>query len=278
VAYEQIIYRPGTVARIILNRPQYRNAQSRVLLEEVDAAFTEAENDPAVRVIVLSGERSSFSAGHDLGTPEELAEREKRGFDATDRLQRYDRSKRLFLDLTTHWRNIPKPTIAMVHGYCIFGGWMVASSMDLLFAADDALFLPSHFQWFSVPWDLGARKAKEILYESRFVTAKEAHELGFLNRIYPPADLERETLAYAERVAENDPHNLRMIKFSVNDMLDRQGFIGSIQTAHHTFHVNAGTEGRPDQRKVEGQRQFVGVARALERLKEQQAKEQAGGT
>jgi enoyl-CoA hydratase len=276
VAYEQIIYRPGTVARIILNRPQYRNAQSRVLLEEVDAAFTEAENDPAVRVIILSGEGSSFSAGHDLGTPEELAEREERGFDATDRLQRYDRSKRLFLDLTTHWRNIPKPTIAMVHGYCIFGGWMVASSMDLLFAADDALFLPSHFQWFSVPWDLGARKAKEILYESRFVTAKEALDLGFLNRIYPPADLERETLAYAERVAENDPHNLRMIKFSVNDMLDRQGFIGSIQTAHHTFHVNAGTEGRPDQRKVEGQRQFVGVARALERLKEQQAKEQAG--
>ncbi|MGE0057441.1 MAG: enoyl-CoA hydratase-related protein [Dehalococcoidia bacterium] len=274
MAYEQIIYEPGAVARIILNRPNYRNAQSAVLLEEVDAAFTEAENDPSVRVIVLSGNGTSFSAGHDLGTPEELAHREATGYDATDRLQRYEHSRHLFLDLTTHWRNIPKPTIAMVQGYCIFGGWMVASAMDIIFAADDALFLPSHFQWFSVPWDLGARKAKEILYESRFVPAREALDLGFVNRVYPAADLERETLAYAERVAENDLHNLRMIKFSVNDALDRQGFSGSINTAHHTFHVNAGAEGRPDQRKVEGQRQFVGVQRALERLREQQAQQQ----
>ncbi len=264
MAYEHIIYEPGTVARIILNRPRYRNAQSWKLLEEMDAAFGEAEVDPDVKVIILSGNGPSFSAGHDLGTPDELADRERRGYDVNNPLDVYARQKQVYIDAQFHWRNLPKPTIAMVHGYCIFGGWMIASAMDVIFAADDALFLPSHFQYFSVPYDLGARKTKELLFENRVIKAQEAHELGFVNRLYPPADLERETLAYASRVAEADPEYLRLVKFSVHDVLDRQGYSGSINTAFHSQLLPAN---QPDRSLSEGKRQFSRVGGALERFK-----------
>ena len=185
MTYHEVIYEPGPVARVTMNRPEYRNAQSRLLLEEIDAAFQEAVDDPAVLVIVLSGNGPDFSAGHDLGSPPELADREIRGWDE-DFVGVYDRQRDTRITNTLRWRNIPKPTIAMVHGKCIFGGWMVAASMDLIFASDDALFLPSHTQYFSAPWDVGVRKAKEILFQNRFIPAREAMELGFVNQVFPP--------------------------------------------------------------------------------------------
>jgi enoyl-CoA hydratase len=90
-----------------------------------------------------------------------------------------------------------------VQGYCIFAGWAIASACDIIFAADDAMFLPANFQYFSVPWDLGSRKAKEVLFESRFLSAQEVLDLGFVNRVLPRANLDAEVMAYAARVAEN---------------------------------------------------------------------------
>ncbi|MEJ2131202.1 MAG: enoyl-CoA hydratase-related protein [Gammaproteobacteria bacterium] len=174
--YENIIYEASDhVARITLNRPQYRNAQSRRLLEELDDAFANAAGDGDVRVICLFGEGDHFSAGHDLGTAEELADREERPLQAGIR-GRFAHSREQFVDKTLRWRNVPKPTIAAVQGYCIFGGWIIASAMDILFAADDAMFLGANFQYFSIPWDLPPRQAKEILYQSRFIDAAEAAE------------------------------------------------------------------------------------------------------
>jgi len=167
MTYEQIIYQPGVIARVILNRPQYHNAQSRVLLEEMDDAFKRAAADDEVRVIILSGNGQHFSSGHDLGTPEQRSDPLYLGTRRTERAPFYNWMKEHYLDKCLRWRNLPKPTIAMVQGYCIFGGWMIASSMDLIFAAANAKFLCSHFQYFSVPWDLGPRKAKEVLLERR---------------------------------------------------------------------------------------------------------------
>lgn len=274
MSYEQIIYEPGPVARIILNRPEYRNAQSRTLLEELDDALKVADDDAGVKIIVLSGNGTSFSAGHDLGSPPEMADREQRGYPDT-RLGRYERSKELFLNMTLRWRNVQKPTLAMVHGYCIFGGWMIASAMDIIFAAEDAMFLPSHFQYFSVPWDLGARKTKELLYENRFIPAPEAMELGLVNRVYPMADLERETLAYAAKVAESDLMGLKMIKFSVNQMLDGMGFTEHVNAAFHTYTMNAGLEQRTGGRTPEGRRRLSGVGRAFARLEAEKGQKQS---
>jgi enoyl-CoA hydratase len=235
--YQCIRYQPGKVARVILARPRYRNAQSRLLLEELDDAFECSAADDEVHVIVLSGEGDHFSAGHDLGTPEEKADQEARGF-PTEGRGVYRRLRRLYLENTMRWRNLQKPTIAMVQGYCIYGGWMIASAMDIVFASEDALFLPSHFQYFSTPWDIGPRKAKEVIFEHRFITAREARDQHFVNRVYHPEKLEEETLAYASRVAENDPFVMRSAKFSINHMMDTMGFEAEVEVAFQTYFIN----------------------------------------
>lgn len=245
MTYETVLYEVrNRVAHVTLNRPRYRNAQSRLLLEELDAALAEADKDPDVGVVLLSGAGDHFSAGHDLGTPEEQADAKARPIEAGIR-GRYERSHELFVTFSTRWRNLSKPTIAAVNGYCIFGGWMIASAMDIIYAAEDAMFLGSNFQYFTVPWDMHPRKAKELLFESRFVDGIEACELELVNRTFPAAALMDEAVAWAERVAQNDPFQLRMIKLAVNQAQDAQGFQGHINAAHAYHLLSATGEGDP---------------------------------
>jgi enoyl-CoA hydratase len=218
-----------------LNRPRYRNAQSTVLLEELDRAFEQAADDDDVKVIILAGAGEHFSAGHDLGTPDE---RDNPGsyFNTKGLTKRHIGSWRLFLDNTLRWRDLPKPTIAQVQGYCIFGGYMFASAMDLIVAADDAMFLPSLTQYFSAPWDVGVRKAKEVLFQSRFIDAQEALRTGLVNVVVPRAALDDETFALAKRIAETDSFTLRLTKFAVNLAQDEMGFRNALRNAHsHHF-------------------------------------------
>lgn len=243
--YTQIRYeQEGRVARLVLNRPRYRNAQSRRLIEELDNAYGRAAKDTGVGAIVLMGEGDHFSAGHDLGTPEEMADREARPY-AKGLRGLYERSWDLNIDTTLRWRNIPKPTIAAVQGYCIFAGWIIASASDVIFAADDALFLPTNFQYFSVPWDLHPRKAKAILFESRFIDAAEAEDLGFVTRVFPRDRLNDEVMSYAARVADNDPFQLRMIKMAINQGQDAQGYSTHIQGAHAFYMLSSTGESDP---------------------------------
>jgi enoyl-CoA hydratase len=267
--YTQIRYDlDGRVARVTLDRARYRNAQSRLLLEEMDDAFARAAEDRDVGVIVLMGAGDHFSAGHDLGTPEEVADREARPPEEGMR-GRYKRSWDSNIDKSLRWRNLPKPTIAAVQGYCIFGGWIIASAMDLIFAADDAMFLGTNFQYFTIPWDLHPRQAKEILFESRFVDANEAKALGLVNRVVPRAQLEAETMAYAARVAENDPFQLRMIKLAVNQAQDAQGFTPHIYGAHALHMLSQVGESDPGFAlgRPEGRRRPM-VQRALENFEQ----------
>jgi len=239
--YKHIIYQPGKVARIILNRPRYLNAQSRLMREEMDDAFVRATEDDEVGAIILSGEGEHFCSGHDLGTPEEMVDRQERGY-PTQGFGRYKQIRSTTMENSFRWRNVPKPTIAMIHGYCIFGGWIFAATMDIIFASEDAIFLPSHVQYFSIPWDVGPRKAKEVLFEHRFMTAWEAYQHGLVNRVYSREKLEEETLAYAGRVAENwarDPVRIRTAKFSVNHMMDAMGFTAELEAAYQSYFVAA---------------------------------------
>jgi len=271
--YGHILYQPGAVARIVLNRPRNRNAQSGRMIEEIDDAFKRATADRDVHVIVLSGAGPSFSAGHDLGTPED-AQDPRRYNAARDKLGRYIRQRELYVEATLRWRNVPKPTIAMVHGYCIFGGWIFAAAMDLVFAASDVLFLPSNLQYFTAPWDIGPKKAKEILFEGRFLTAQEAQELGFVNRVFLPEELERETLANAERVAQRGHFTTRMTKFLVNNTLDIMGFAPAVEAGFQTY-AFSGIGDAPPERPAEPAepsaerrpRRLGGVAWALDLLK-----------
>jgi enoyl-CoA hydratase len=242
----------GAIARVVLNRPDYRNAQSWGLLDQLDAALDRAVADEDVKLIVVSGAGKHFSSGHDLGTPEQLADMEARG--ASERRGRvfYENFRKYNLDYTLKWRNLPKPTIAMVHGYCIFGGWMIAAAMDLIFASPDARFLAAQLEYFSVPWDIHPRKAKELIFESRFLPAEEARELGLVNRVHAREDLERETLAYARRVCENGRTILRMSKLAINKSEDARGFSANMEAAFADFLVmtQAGGGARGDERRL----------------------------
>jgi enoyl-CoA hydratase len=266
--YRHVIYeKKGAIARVKMNRPRYRNAQSRVLLEEMDRAFREAVADDAVRVIILSGEGDHFSSGHDLGTPDQKADEIERPY-ADSVMGKYQRQWGQFHDMGMRWRDLPKPTIAEVQGYCIFGGWLIASAMDIIVAADDALFLPSFLQYFSVPWDVGVRKTKEILFQMRFVKAKEAFDLGFVNIVTPRDQLAAETQALAERIAESDPLFTRLVKLSINQVQDAAGFRVAAQSAFSNFMLisQAGLV-RSQQDIDEGKRSLSRVDRAFRHLK-----------
>ena len=232
MAYTQITYeQTGRVARLTLNRPEYRNAIGRVMVEELDDAFKRAAEDESVGVVLLAGAGPHFSAGHDLGTPQKLADDEARPFPAGI-AGGFERGWRMYVEPALRWRNLPKPTVAAVQGYCIWGGWQIVAPMDIIFASDDAQFLGSDGQYSSLPYDVGIRKAKELLFESRFISAYEALALGFVNRVLPRAGLIDETLAFCERVAENDPFRLRIAKQHVNLAQDQMGYTVSVVSGH----------------------------------------------
>ncbi len=250
----------GRVAIVTLDRTRYRNAQSWQLLDELDAALLRAQEDREVRVVLVRGEGEHFSAGHDLGTPDQIADLKARGTPAVG-IAEYEAFRKYNLDLTLKWRNLPKPTIAMVQGYCIYGGWMIAAAMDVIFAAPDARFLAGQVEYFSVPFDVGFRKAKELLFESRFIDAEEAHTLGFVNRVIPAEDLERETRDWARRVAENGYGTLRVAKLAVNKMHDLVGFSAAMEAAFADYMVVSRMGGHP--RKPPKERRLGGVDMAL---------------
>jgi enoyl-CoA hydratase len=224
--------------------------------------------------------RSSFSPARattfPLGTPDEQADLRARPI-ATGVRGRYRRSRELYVDFGLRWRDLPKPTIAVVKGYCIFGGWMIASAMDMIFAAEDAMFLATNFQYFSVPWDIHPRKAKELLYESRFINGNEARTLDLVNRTYPKETLMAETLAYASRIAENDSLQLRLIKLAINQHQDTQGFKAHIDAAHSMHMLSALGEADPDfaLAKPQGKRRPM-VQRALENYDRHQREQDNG--
>lgn len=234
-AYRHVKYEVADrIARITLNRPAQANVQSTILLEELDHAIDAAGADKNVHVIVLSGEGKNWSAGHDLGTPEEMEHRKDYPIeDGTRGI--FERSWRLYVDMHLRWRNVAKPVICAVHGYCIFGGWMVASTADIIFASEDALFLGSAFQYFSIPYDIHHRKAKEFLFQSKFIDAQQAKEMGLVNRVVPREKLMEEVMAYAADVAQNDPFDMRTTKLAINQALDAQGFTAHIMAAHSTY-------------------------------------------
>ena len=262
--YKHILYdTQGPIARVRLNRPQYRNAQSQLMLEEMDHAFQSAADDNTIRVIILSGEGDHFSSGHDLGTAEEIEDQIERAYPEGP-AGVYQRMEKIYYDYGIRWRDLPKPTIAMVHGYCIFAGWQIAASMDIILAADNTRFIPGFVEYFSLPWDIGIRKAKEILFQNRLVSPQEALDLGFVNRVVPYEKLEDEALSLAKRIAETGPFLTRMTKLSINQAQDAMGFRLALQSALANFILMAHSgELLSGEEVAAGKRSLSPVDRAL---------------
>jgi enoyl-CoA hydratase/carnithine racemase len=230
------------IATITLNRPEAANAQNTELLDELDAAWTLAADDSEVAVIVLRAAGKHFSAGHDM----------RGGGPVPDKITLefiYQHESRRYLEYTLRWRNVPKPSIAAVQGRCIAAGLMLCWPCDLIVAADDALFSDpvvlmgiGGVEYHGHTWELGARKAKEILFTGRSLTAEEAERTGMVNRVVPRDELDAETMALAQQIAKMPAFALRQAKRAVNQALDVQGFYAAIQSVfdvHQTGHGNA---------------------------------------
>ena len=237
ILYEKL----GAVLRITTSRPEVLNAQSRVMILELDRAFRMAVEDDDTRVVIVAGAGAHFSAGHDLGSPEELEDQKAHpvGPGMPENLKRLSE---LYLETTLRWREVPKPTIAQVQGYCIMGGLMLASCCDLIVAAEDARFADRsvrwggpHVQYFGMPWDLGPRKTKEYLFTGDYLDAHDALSLGLVNRVVPPEALAAATLELAQRIALQDPFALKMAKASVNGTMDIQGHRQAVEAAFKNY-------------------------------------------
>jgi enoyl-CoA hydratase len=246
----------GSVARIRLNRPEYRNAQNSAMTYALDDAFQRATDDDAVKVIVLSGNGDHFSAGHDIGTPgrdvdQSFDRRAVIWWDHVDKEGgdlRFARESEVYLGMCRRWREVPKPVIAMVHGACIAGGLMLAWSCDFIVASEDAFFadpvvrmgIPG-VEYFAHPWVLNPRAAKELLYTGDRFPARRAMELGMVNQVVAREDLEPTVLAMAERIAQMPRFGLALTKRAVNLAEDQQGMRAGMDAVfgfHHFAHAH----------------------------------------
>ena len=240
------------VARITLARAEKANAQDYALLQELNEAFDVAAKDPDVRVIVLAADGRHFSSGHDLSSGTSMEGIDPVGtwchFDAEGAEGYMATEAEMYVGLCWRWRNIPKPTIALVQGKVIAGGLMLVWPMDLVVCSDDATFSDpvvafgvNGDEYFTHPYEVGARLAKDMLFTGRAITAEEAHRAGMVSRVVPRDDLESSTLELASHIAKRPMFGLTLAKQSVNNSLDAMGMYTAIQSAfglHHVGHNN----------------------------------------
>ena len=229
-----------------MNRPDKRNAQNLRMLELLSQHLARAAANPEVRVIVLDGAGPCFSAGHDL---------QENALDPdVSRLRsavetRVDLERRLYWQPALDLRDVPKPTIAKVHGYCIAAGLMLAAMCDFVVASDDATFsdpvLRMGAAGVELPvelWAFGSRRAKEILLTGRTVDARTAFEWGFLNRVVSPDRLEAEVDELARAIAAMPPEAVRLTKLSINRSLDIVGMTASFEQHFDIHQVSHATD------------------------------------
>ncbi len=259
----------GDIARIILNRPEKKNAQTFELLAELNAAFDRAAHDKEVKVIMLAAEGNDFSSGHadvgNLNMKEYVPSTTWKDFGAPGQEGHWNLEQEFFLGFCWRWRNIPKPTICEVQGWCIAGGLMLAWPCDIIIASEDAKFTDpvvafgvNAVEYFAHPWEVGVRKAKEMLFTGEVMTAAEAHRLGMVNHVVSREELAPFALDMAQRIAKRPMMGLKLAKQSVNQTQDAQGFWTSIQSAmslQQLGHANAravydGTPVNPEGNKL----------------------------
>lgn len=243
MSYETIRYEHPDhgIARIVLARPEVANAQNRLMTSELERAFRDAAHDDDVRVVILAGDGDHFSSGHDLrdtGKVEPLEIGVWGGRKQPGAAGHMAFEENNYFHLCRRWHDLPKPTIAQVHGRTIAGGLMLAWVCDLIVASDDATFKDpvvafgvNGVEWFSHPWELGIRKAKEMLFVGDEIDAEEARQFGMVNRVVPRGELDATVLELARRIADKPPFALKLAKLAVNQALDAQGFWSAQQAA-----------------------------------------------
>jgi enoyl-CoA hydratase len=249
----------GQIVRIMLNRPEARNAQNRGMLVELNDAFLAAEADDDVRVVILGGTGPLFSAGHDMGSKVSMEEfspgpgqhptRTINGGTRKGAESLMLQEWHYFFENTRRWRNLRKITIGQAHGDVYAAGLMLLWSCDLIVCTDETRFADvvgsrlgmCGVEYFAHPWEFGPRKAKELLLTGDSIDGDEAHTLGMVSKVFPAADLEDRTLEFARRVAQLPTMSSLLINEAVNQSVDNMGFYNALNacfTLHELNHAH----------------------------------------
>jgi naphthoate synthase len=245
--FKEIIYEKNEgTARITINRPQRYNAFTALTLEEMYLAFRDAWADPSVGVVVLSGAgEKAFCTGGDQKTKDH--DGYGRGEATFDLLDAYGQ-------LISIIRTIPKPVIAAVNGYAIGGGHVLHLVCDLTIASDNARFgqagprvgsFDAGFGTIFLARIVGEKKAREIWYLCRQYSAREALEMGLINKVVPQGELENEVERWGRELLQRAPTSLACLKASFN--ADTDFAAGITAMARHAvglyYHTEESHEG-----------------------------------
>lgn len=225
----------GRVSLVTLARPEKLNAISGELMRGLIDAFRRAEADATTSVVVLRAEGRSFCVGYDVGGGFEIGGRWE-----DPSLNWFDVLKEC-LDLELMPWQLAKPVIASVQGHVLGGGCELSLFCDLTIAADDTKFGEPEIRFsnsgpgFVLPWIVGPKRAREMLYFGDMIDAAKALEIGMINRIVPRDRLVEETLVYARRLAMVDAEALIMTKRALNRGLDAAGFRRAMEAGLDTI-------------------------------------------
>jgi enoyl-CoA hydratase/carnithine racemase len=201
----------GAVRHLVLDRPEKRNALNRELIESLGGAIEEAAADSSVRVVVLRGEGPMFSAGMDVGDLRELSE-------SPEGLRAY---RRPLLQWWNLLEEMPKPTICQIHGAALGGAFELALACDFRTMAEDAVagimevrigLLPDVGGCSRLPAVVGLGNAKELIMTGKPIDGREAHRIGFANRIAPADELDATTTAFTDELLACAPRAVGMAK------------------------------------------------------------------
>ena len=260
--YKFVLYEPldgGRIVRIMLNRPDARNAQNRGMLVELNDAFLRAEADDDVHVVILGGAGPMFSSGHDLGSKvsaEEYMPGPAQHPSFTVNGGTRAGAERLmlqewhhFFDNTRRWRNLRKITIGQAHGEVYAAALMLLWACDLIVCADNTNFADvvgarlgmCGVEYFAHPWEFGPRKTKELMLTGDSIDADEAHRLGMVSKVFPAVELTERTVEFAQRIAQLPTMTALLIKEAVNQTVDNMGFYNALNacfTLHELNHAH----------------------------------------
>ncbi len=262
--FETVLYeKSGHVATITLNRPEKLNAMSAQLRQDFLAALEEVKRDPDVRVAVTTGAGRAFCAGADL------ARRASSAADPT--LMEWWEGMQDGEDRQFRIRDLGKPIIAAVNGYCLGLGLELALWHDIVYAADSAqLGMPEirHGSMVDsiIPWLCGMQRAKELILTRDTISAQEAERIGLVARVFPADRLLEETYRVAKRIAKVPPYAVYLNKLTIDGVYDIMGLRNAqlyghkISTICHALIPTALTADGIDMnavRKREGVRAFL---------------------
>jgi len=239
-----IVEKKDRIGTLTLNRPEKLNALSSSLLVEFGGALDRVAADPEIKVLIVRGAGRAFSTGYDLSGG---GERAKPFTIDEDRaaLQRY-------VEGWLRLRDLPKPVIAMVHGYCLAGATQLCICTDMIFVADTARIgfpsIPAGAGYVSAMWNwmVGPHRTKYMAFlPGSQISGKEAEAIGFATRAFPADKLEEETYGYARRVAKVPAEKLALEKLALNRAMDYRGFRASVLSGAEydaLFHFGSGNE------------------------------------